>query len=320
MLTREQDRLIRAEASQTLDDLGLATYPIDPDAIAKAKQLSVRYVNGMPDGVFGALCRKNNRYQVLVSNQCPTDGLRRFTLAHELAHYILPGHAEKMFHKADETIPSVGGNYRRKDPLEIEADTFASELLLPDRFARGVVRAGRPSTDSIISLSNSFEVSVSAGAIRTVELTDEPMAVILSHNGFCEWCARSPSLAHLGWSLRSLKNDHVPRGSPTDRLASNATGVAQCDRDDDMTPLNRWFDDAPAELEVIEEAVGLGAYGRVLTTLTFENLPDTDELYVHEQRRQREHWEREDNAVGSKSARGDWRRPLRSFQWDEEEE
>ena len=320
MLTREQDRLIRVEATQVLDDLAVTTYPIHPEAIAKVKQLSVRYVDGMPDGVFGALCRKNNRYQILVSNQCPTDGLRRFTLAHELGHYMLPGHAERMFRKDDETIHSLGGSYRRKDPLEIEADTFASELLLPNRFARGVVCAGRPSVDSIVSLSTSFMVSVSAAAIRTAELTDEPMAAILSHNGVCEWCARSPSLADHGWSRRSLKNDQVPRGCATARLASDVTRVTRGDRDDDTTPLSRWFDDAPAELEVIEEAIGLGPYGRVLTTLTFEHLPDPDELYVRAQRRQRERWEREDAAVGDRSHRGDWRKPLRSFQWDDEEQ
>lgn len=318
MLTRGQDRILRAEATQVLDDVGVTSYPIDPDIIAKTKQLTVQYVDDMPPGIFGALWRKDNRYEIIISGRCPTEGLRRFTLAHELGHYMLPGHAEKMFRKNDETIPSMGGNYRSKDPLEIEADAFASELLLPERFARAVVRAHRPTVDRIITLSTGFMVSVSAAAIRTAELTDEPMAIILSHNGKCEWCARSPSLAQHGWSLRSLKHDRVPLGSATARLASDITRVMQGDREDDMMPLNRWFDEAPVELEVIEEAIGLSSYGRVLTTLTFEHLPDADELYLREQRRQRERWEREDTESDGRSQRGDWKEPLRSFHWDEE--
>lgn len=319
MLTQKRARAIRLEAYQLLDEVGTSTYPIDPEAIAQAKQLNVEYVDGMPQDVFGALWRKDNCYGIIVSNQCPTDGLRRFTLAHELGHYMLPEHAEKMFRKSDEQILSMGGDYRRKDPLEFEADTFASALLLPERFARDVARATRPTVDGIIALSTSFLVSVSAAAIRTAELTDEPMAVILSYKGKCEWCARSPTLAQHGWALRSLKNDRAPHGSATSRLLSNVSRVAQGDRDDDMMPLNRWFDDAPANLEVVEDAIGLGSYGRVLTTLTFEHLPDADALYAREQRQERERWDRQAEDARGWSPRGDGRRGLRSYQLDEEE-
>ena len=320
MLSRDQDRVVRAEANILLDELGVTTYPIDPDAIARQKEVVVQDVPGFPDGVYGALCRKDSRFEILVSDRCPNEGMRRFSVSHELGHYMLPGHVDEMFRKSDELIPSTGGHYRRKDRFELEADTFASELLVPTRFARQIVRAGRPTLESIITLSETFNVSLVAAAIRTVELTDEAMAIVLSHDGTCEWCSRSPALAEHAWSKKVLKREMVPLGSATRRLSKDTHGVQRLNRVTDTSPLSIWFDEAPGDLEVVEEAMGLGEYGRVMTVMTFEDVPDSDELYLREQRLRRREV---DDAIASQavqSTRGDWRRPLRDFHWDDEEE
>lgn len=56
-----------------------------------------------------------------------------------------------------------------------------------------------------------------------------------------------------------------------------------------------WFVDAPRSTQVVEEAIGLGSYGRVLTVLRPEGLPDPDEEQERAWSRQRAEWADQDD-------------------------
>ncbi len=61
-------------------------------------------------------------------------GRRRFTLAHELGHWVcqvLEGDTTPMYCRFEEI-----GVRRRRDPLEREANVFAAELLMPEPLVR----------------------------------------------------------------------------------------------------------------------------------------------------------------------------------------
>lgn len=60
-----------------------------------------------------------------------------------------------------------------------------------------------------------------------------------------------------------------------------------------------WFDGAPAGVEVCEDALGLGAYGRVLTVLHLPDVPDPEEL--------------DEGAASGEEGSGDWRDALRGY-------
>ena len=66
--------------------------------------------------------------------------------------------------------------------------------------------------------------------------------------------------------------------------------------------LCEWFEGAPPTVEVIEEAIGLGSYGRVLTVLIIPDLPDADES---DERDPEDH------------EGGDWRDALRGYRLGE---
>ena len=65
--------------------------------------------------------------------------------------------------------------------------------------------------------------------------------------------------------------------------------------------LCEWFEGAPDDLEVEEDAVGLGSFGRVLTILVAPELPHPDEL--------------QEKADRSDHDR-DWRDGLRGYELD----
>ncbi len=304
----------RRAAREVLTELDIGSYPVDPDAIASAKKLPVEAKEGFPDGVYGALWRSGNEFGILVSSDCPTPGHRRFTLAHELGHYHLDGHVEQLFRSGDGLAASLGGHFRgRKDPMEVEADAFAGELLVPTMFARGLLRGASIGMHAVLRLRDAFDVSLSCAAVRLAQLADEPLAVVLSKGGVIEWTARSEALwAQGGWARRSWKQEWTPRRSGTRRLAGDDARRHTGADDGSELLACEWCEGAPPSAVAIEEAVGLGMYDRVLTVLRFPDLPDPDTAYIREERAEREAREERDDS----GRRGDWRVGLRTYGLD----
>lgn len=273
-----QEQLARQTANDVIDELAITAVPVDPESILREKKLLFEERDGFPKDTYGALFRVGNQFGVIVSTGCPGDGHRRFTIAHELGHYHIPGHVEHLFAHGETVVPSLGGHYRgKKDPIEVEADCFASELLMPTRFIGSVVRHAGEGLAAVEALATGFRTSMSAAAIRYAAITAEPVAVVVSCNGTVEWTARSPALSDYNWARRSLKAEWAPRRSATHRLAAAPDRVRRGDRDDSTMLLCEWFEGAPRRAEVIEEAIGLGKFGRVLTVLLAPELPDRDE-------------------------------------------
>ncbi|WP_030527731.1 ImmA/IrrE family metallo-endopeptidase [Phycicoccus jejuensis] len=80
----------------------------------------------------------------------------RFTIAHELGHYFL-----HYLHPGSETAASFGRGER--NPVETQANVFASSLLMPERVFR---EAWRLKDGDVHALARQFEVSPAAVAVR----------------------------------------------------------------------------------------------------------------------------------------------------------
>ncbi len=265
-------------ANELLDELGLLTAPIDPEWIARTKNLMFEEQDGFPTGVYGALFRSGNSFGIIVSASCPSDGHKRFTIAHELGHYHLPGHVDRLFpDPGDGNAVSLGGHFRgRKDPLEVDADYFANELLMPTRLVRPFIKTVGDGLSAVEALATQFRTSLSAAAIRYTSATTEPVAVIISRLGVVEWTAISPALWDYRWARSPLKREWAPRGSSTRRLSDTPDRVTRGEKDGDSMLLCEWFQGAPTSVQVVEEAVGLGRYGRVLTVLMPQELSELE--------------------------------------------
>lgn len=309
------EQAARRAAREVLAELGIKTYPIQPDEITHAKGLAIEPRDDFPDGVFGALWRSGNAFGIIVSSACPTPGHRRFTIAHELGHYHVDGHVDQLFASGNAVAPSLGGHYRsQRDPVEVEADAFAGELLVPTTFARSLLQGAPVGMNAVLQIRDAFDVSLSCAAIRLAQLADEPLVVVLSKDGVVEWTARSgPLWAQGGWARRSWKREWTPRGSGTARLARDVARRRAGEDDGSELLACEWCEGAPKTAMAVEEAVGLGTYDRVLTVVRFPDLPDPDRAYLRAQREER-------MARDETSERGDWRAPLRTYGWDEDED
>lgn len=296
-----REQTIRKCANDVLDEISLSREPVDPVQIAGEKGLRLETRGGFPPGVYGALYFDGSQFGIVVSDGCHGPGHRNFTIGHELGHFHVDGHAEHMFNGATGQVLSEGGHFRnRKDKHEREADWFASELLMPERWAGPFARELPACVGTVEALADRFSVSLSCAAIRFAELTDDAVAVVVSRERQVEWVAFSGRLQEHSWTRRAWKREFVPRGTGTARLSASPQRVRHGEREESSSLLCEWFEGAPSAVFADEEALGLGDYGRVITLISVGALPTADEV---EEERQEQIWRERD-----------WRDSIRGYE------
>lgn len=260
------------EAEQLIKKLGITDLPIDPIKIAESFDIMVK---SMPadGGVSGMLIRKGNEFCIGYATHIQNEGFRRFSIAHEIGHYILPGHVDAVF--AHEDIHSSNAGFTTNDPFEREADIFAASLLMPnDLFTREMKSLG-DGLAAVETLSKRFTTSLIATASRYVEKAEIPVAMIVSSGNKINYCFMSDSLRdfrELEW-LR--KGDPLPEGTETKIFNSSRENVVGAERVQERIELKDWFGGSRS-IPGIEEIIGLGRYGKTLTILKSDIFADDE--------------------------------------------
>ncbi len=140
------EKLARLEAENTaqqiVQDCGFTALPICPFEIARRHDIHVEAKQSRKPGVSGFLMRIGNTFGIRYALHIQNEGFIRFTVAHELGHYFLPGHPERLFPAGDGLHESRSG-FISHDPLERQADYFASALLMPVHQFREAVDCGQ---------------------------------------------------------------------------------------------------------------------------------------------------------------------------------
>lgn len=99
------DTLARVEAENTaqqiVEQCGFTGFPICPFEIAKRHAIHVSPKRSSKPGVSGFLMRVGDVFGIQYALHIKNEGFIRFTVAHELGHYFLPGHPEKLFPRGD---------------------------------------------------------------------------------------------------------------------------------------------------------------------------------------------------------------------------
>jgi Zn-dependent peptidase ImmA (M78 family) len=109
-----------------LDQFGIHELPIPVDKIAEDLGVALRY-EPLEGGLSGVLFRDQQGRQVIGVNALHAPVRQRFTIAHELGHLRL--HEDALY--VDGLVRRDGKSSLALDPQEIEANSFAAELLMP---------------------------------------------------------------------------------------------------------------------------------------------------------------------------------------------
>lgn len=167
--------LIKKLVKSIIQDFELS-YPLDIYKLCKKLNIDIYREDIDMDGCL--ICH-NGKSAIIVNKKYPNR--EKFSIAHELGHFFIPGHNELMFNCYDVGDSSV----ITKVENEREADEFASELLMPqsliERYAIDL------SFEQIKMVAQKFGTSLVSTAIRFIKLTDENSILIFISNNRVKW-------------------------------------------------------------------------------------------------------------------------------------
>jgi hypothetical protein len=265
--------LAASQAENLVKEWGIPSLPVDPFVVARKHEIEVVPKPNSAPGVFGCLLRQGEAFTILYATHIENDGFKNFTVAHELGHYFLPGHPETLFPSGIGLHQSKSG-FTSDEESEWEADFFAAAMLMPEHLFVEAMRECEPGFSAVEELANTCRTSITATAIRYATFAEDAVAVIMSSGRKIDWCFLSPPLRELRGVSWIRKGEILPTQCETTKFNSDSVNVSTGDRVVGSSRLDLWLDGAP-KIEMEEDVVGLGRYGKTLTVLfTTEALDD----------------------------------------------
>lgn len=261
-------------AEQIIKGLGMASLPIDPFAVARDRKIEVVAKPARDAGVSGMLIRVGNEFAIAYSTHIDNEPFQRFSVSHELGHYFLPGHVDAVMD--ERGIHESRAGFASNDRYEIEADRFAAGFLMPRHLFFPALQKSGQGLAAVERLATLCETSLHATAIRYTQCARDPVAIVLSIGNRIDHCFMSESLKALGGIDWIRKREAVPRNTPTFAFNQDDENVRRAVRIEDTSNLQDWFG-GHRSIEVSEDVIGLGRYGKTLTVLYDIDLPSEDE-------------------------------------------
>jgi Zn-dependent peptidase ImmA (M78 family) len=240
------------------------------DAAAIALALDITEIRYEPLETFeGALVTQPERTNgSIVVNKTAGSARRRFTIAHELLHFLNDKHIqiEGLFQckRSDIGHSHLAGKpgMDRHLKQEAQANRFAVELLAPKYRFKPFLNS-TPEIQSIIHLSRELEVSKEATARRFVELSHAPVAVMFHKDDRLRYFNAHDDVPN----FRLSKGHELP-SLPQPSSNSQVTEIEKSDPSDWL-----W---KPADIEITAQTLyqqdGFG-----MTLLSFDGMSDDDE-------------------------------------------
>lgn len=220
------------EAEQLVEDLGL-TLPICPEEVCEHisdETLKVKYSDkpfDSPD-ICGLSIGNGGEIQVVVNSNISYRSRRNFTAAHEVGHvvlHIMKG-IESKFSCTNSDLYAKDGTNRRR---EVEANEFASSLLMPKSIIKSKVFRNDLSWNLIQELADECDTSLEATARRVVSISNERCALIIHRKGEMWTPIRSRSFIGFVDSMPFPRN---LESYPDDPLAGYPDYLNECDTSD----------------------------------------------------------------------------------------
>lgn len=144
-------------------ELNIETEPLDIVRVVKEIFAINLYFNDLDRNISGFIERTSPQNWAIHVNKWENPLRQKFTIAHELAHFIL--HKEIL--KSGSHYDSVLYRDENTSPIEREASSFASNLLMPSEKFEEYINNGY---NTIEKLSEKFKLSTSAVRYRAYKL------------------------------------------------------------------------------------------------------------------------------------------------------
>lgn len=178
-------------------DLGLIAFTLNAEVVYEP-------LSGYEANIFGSEDKA-----IITINSNSIERRQRFSLAHEICHWTNDRgknlSIECSTSDMQQRRATWSTNLNARQSREARANTFASELLMPDFMIDEEFKNRPYNLDTVRDIHELFDTSLTSSAGRLVHVTNRPAMMILwSHDGRRRWFERSSSLPERIWPLRSV--------------------------------------------------------------------------------------------------------------------
>ena len=178
--------IAESAAKYILAEFGiLSPDKIDVEAIAYAKGAYIEYAP--LKGAAGRLVRDEKCGIIRVDSNIRNERQQRFTGAHELGHFVLHEKNRNASCRAEDMLA-----WCRTSKKEQEANEFAAELLMPYELFLNSCDRKELNLANLERLAATFKTTLTATAVRYVDIGPHVCALTQSFKGTIKWCHPAP--------------------------------------------------------------------------------------------------------------------------------
>ncbi|MCG2626315.1 ImmA/IrrE family metallo-endopeptidase [Bradyrhizobium sp. WYCCWR 13023] len=216
-------KITRIDLADTGSPMGLATkilsvekdIPIPMPIEELARQLDVEKIAPLTTVGFegGLLTDEDRSTGIILVNQAAPEGRRRFTIGHELGHFLIATHkpvetGKFLCSRADMTNWSLDQT-NRYARMEAEANEFSGLILIPPPILRKFIPKGDPTLEHVPMIAQHFNVSKEAAARAYARYHPQEIAVVVIEDGIVKRAHKRPTFPWIS----------VPYGKPVPRTS-----------------------------------------------------------------------------------------------------
>lgn len=155
------------------------------DLYELCKRFNIEIVKADLKNAYAYFRIRKGKKVIFLSNSIVGTEKEKFTIAHELGHYFLPNHLEKisdMYTKNDYMYK----NERKK--IETEVDKFAAELIMPSKYINSELEnVSLENFKQLHELAQKYQVSLTSLLCKYVDVNPETMALLCYENNKQKW-------------------------------------------------------------------------------------------------------------------------------------
>lgn len=248
--------------------------PLDFSIEDLCRRLDINDIDDKSVSSFAAmlLMHPDKAWGSIVVAQGTSQRRRRFSIAHELGHFLINSHRPRegmqfTCSHADLHMENTREADRAKK-MEAEANRFAAKLLMPPTRIRANLRSRQPDLAEVVRLADEFNVSKAAMARSYVDAHREALALVVVRGGRIEQAHRPDDFPWIEPRIgEDIPGDSIALGHRL--LQGQATPMEECDPE-------TWLGSGGArKVEVLSEQV-LAQKDDWAMILLHAELPETD--------------------------------------------
>lgn len=209
------------------------------------------------EGSEGRLIRKGSTGIITINNRIPEEGRKRFAIAHELGHFELHTVSQLLLCTKEDMYV-----WNKNKTQEIEANKFAASILMPAEIFKRYLDDIPPNMEIIKNLSAKFRTTLTATALRYVQLSTEPCAIAITKNSIIKWYKKSPNF-----------DFHLRVGEKLSPIIEeiNSNDVEVVPTLPTKVPASAWLVNVENQALIFEQSVVQKSYDVILTLLWISN-------------------------------------------------